>query len=217
MAGPFYFAWVGASETTFDPSVHNREDEDVFGFNVEHSEGDFAGLEIEIRNPRVGLLAPARKVHAFLSYDTGTEIKPLFRGRLVGIPDNINQEIVRLQFTARPDDYAAQKAALAGTLKVLPYYDPVFISKDKWDDPDAVLEARSELWHIDRVNGELTTSDLLVGEDGNEDFLDSEEARPLRIMAEYLAPMRAFKRENISGTIVFFGSARIRPISRFSG
>ena len=171
---PFYFAWVGPSETTFDPAVHNREDEDVFGFTVEHSEGDFAGLEIEIRNPRVGLLAPARKVHAFLSYDTGTEIKPLFRGRLVGIPDDINQEIVRLQFTARPDDYAAQKSALGSTLRVLPYYDPVFIAKDKWDDPDAVLEARSELWHIDRVTGALTTSDLLVGEDGNEDFLDSE-------------------------------------------
>jgi hypothetical protein len=174
MAGPFYFAWVSPSETTFDAAVHNREDEDVFGFTVEHSEGDFAGLEIEIRNPRVGLLAPARKVHAFLSYDTGTEIKPLFRGRLVGIPDDINQEIVRLQFTARPDDYAAQKAALANTLRVLPYCDPVFISKDKWDDPDAVLEARSELWHIDRVTGELTTSDLLVGEDGNEDFFDSD-------------------------------------------
>jgi hypothetical protein len=71
----FNFAWVDASETTFDPSVHNREDEDVFGFTVEHSEGDFAGLEIEIRNPRVGLLAPARKVHAFLSYNTGSEIK----------------------------------------------------------------------------------------------------------------------------------------------
>lgn len=174
MAGPFYFAWVSPSETTFDPAVHPREDEDVFGFTVEHSEGDFAGLDIEIRNPRVGLLTPARKVHAFLAYDTGTGIKPLFRGRLVGIPDDINQEIVRLQFTARPDDYAAQKSALATTLRAAPYYDPVFIAKDKWEDPDAVLEARSELWHIDRVTGALTTSDLLVGEDGNEDFVADE-------------------------------------------
>ena len=167
---PFNFAWVDASETTFDPSVHNREDEDVFGFSVEHSEGDFAGLEIEIRNPRIGLLAPARKVHAWLSWDSGSEIKPLFFGRLVGVPDDIHLEIVRLQFTARPDDYAAQKAALADTLKVRPYYDPIWISADKRNDPDTVLEARSELWHIDRVTGVLTTSDLLVGEDGNEDF-----------------------------------------------
>lgn len=113
----FYFAWISASETAFDAVAHAREDEDVFAFSIEYAEGDFAGVEIEIRNPRVGLLAPARKVHAFLSYDTGTEIKPLFRGRLVGIPDDINQEVVRLQFRARPDDYAAQKTALASTLK----------------------------------------------------------------------------------------------------
>jgi uncharacterized protein (TIGR00730 family) len=52
----------------------------------------------------------------------------------------------------------------------------------------------------------------------DEEFLDSEEARPLRILAEYLAPMRAFKRENICGTIVFFGSARIAqdgPLGRY--
>ena len=41
------------------------------------------------------------------------------------------------------------------------------------------------------------------------DFLDSDDARPLRILAEYLGPMHAFCLENIRDTIVFFGSARI--------
>src|SRR5262245_3468329 len=41
------------------------------------------------------------------------------------------------------------------------------------------------------------------------DFLDSEEARPLRILAEYLEPLRRFKMQNIQDTVVFFGSARI--------
>jgi uncharacterized protein (TIGR00730 family) len=40
-------------------------------------------------------------------------------------------------------------------------------------------------------------------------FLDSEEARPLRILAEYLEPLRRFKAQNIQDTVVFFGSARI--------
>ena len=43
----------------------------------------------------------------------------------------------------------------------------------------------------------------------NEEFLDSDDARPLRILAEYLAPMHAFHRERIRDTIVFFGSARL--------
>jgi uncharacterized protein (TIGR00730 family) len=41
------------------------------------------------------------------------------------------------------------------------------------------------------------------------DFLDSEEARPIRILAEYLEPLGRFKAQNIQDTVVFFGSARI--------
>src|SRR6185369_4331994 len=41
-------------------------------------------------------------------------------------------------------------------------------------------------------------------------FLDSDAARPLRILAEYLQPLHAFERERVHDTIVFFGSARMR-------
>jgi len=44
----------------------------------------------------------------------------------------------------------------------------------------------------------------------DDDFLASDEARPLRIMAEYLQPLRAFREEHVSETVVFFGSARLR-------
>ena len=40
-------------------------------------------------------------------------------------------------------------------------------------------------------------------------FLESEEARPLRILAEYLEPLGRFKAQKIQDTVVFFGSARI--------
>jgi uncharacterized protein (TIGR00730 family) len=46
------------------------------------------------------------------------------------------------------------------------------------------------------------------------EFLDSEEARPLRILAEYLEPLRRFKHQNIQDTVVFFGSARIHSRER---
>jgi uncharacterized protein (TIGR00730 family) len=52
----------------------------------------------------------------------------------------------------------------------------------------------------------------------NEEFLDSADARPLRILSEYLEPLAHFRRERIRDTIVFFGSARIRedgPMSRY--
>ena len=57
---------------------------------------------------------------------------------------------------------------------------------------------------------------LLAYQDGA--FLNSEDGRPLRILAEYLAPLRAFRRASVHDTIVFFGSARIRqtdPLGRY--
>src|SRR4029450_9495466 len=46
------------------------------------------------------------------------------------------------------------------------------------------------------------------------EFLDSDDARPLRILAEYLEPLRRFKAQNIQDTVVFFGSARIHSRER---
>ena len=46
------------------------------------------------------------------------------------------------------------------------------------------------------------------------EFLESDEARPLRILAEYLEPLRRLKEQNIQDTVVFFGSARVHSRSR---
>ncbi len=45
----------------------------------------------------------------------------------------------------------------------------------------------------------------------NEEFLDSADARAIRILSEYLEPLSHFRREMIRDTVVFFGSARIHP------
>ena len=46
------------------------------------------------------------------------------------------------------------------------------------------------------------------------EFLESDEARPIRILAEYLEPLRRFKAQNIQDTVVFFGSARVHSRMR---
>ncbi|HEY8997674.1 MAG TPA: hypothetical protein VIM60_07230, partial [Edaphobacter sp.] len=46
----------------------------------------------------------------------------------------------------------------------------------------------------------------------NERFLNSPDARILRIMAEYQEPLSRFRRERIQDTVVFFGSARFRAL-----
>jgi uncharacterized protein (TIGR00730 family) len=51
-------------------------------------------------------------------------------------------------------------------------------------------------------------------------FVDSDEARPLRILAEYLEPLRRFRQQRIQDTVVFFGSSRITaegPLGQYYG
>ncbi len=163
MAGPFYFAWV-AEGTNWGLALA-REDEEIFAIEISQEEGGFPSLLIDVVNPRIGLLAAGRNIWAWLSWDNGTEIVPLFNGRLFGVPENLHGEVVRLQFIARPVDYQTAKAALAETLKERPYWDDIWISEGD-DDPDTVLEARTQSWHIDRLTLALTVSDQLIGEDG---------------------------------------------------
>lgn len=46
----------------------------------------------------------------------------------------------------------------------------------------------------------------------NIEFLDSPEARSIRIISEYSFPEKVFREEKVDKVIVFFGSARIQPI-----
>jgi uncharacterized protein (TIGR00730 family) len=46
----------------------------------------------------------------------------------------------------------------------------------------------------------------------NPGFINSPDARILRIMAEYQEPLTRFRRERIQDTVVFFGSARFRAL-----
>src|SRR5579862_1515361 len=52
----------------------------------------------------------------------------------------------------------------------------------------------------------------------NEDFMDTSDARGLRIISEYLYPLSHFRKERIRDTVVFFGSARLMemgPLGRY--
>jgi predicted Rossmann-fold nucleotide-binding protein len=52
----------------------------------------------------------------------------------------------------------------------------------------------------------------------NGGFVESDDARPLRILAEYLQPLYRFRQQEIQDTVVFFGSSRTNaesPLGRY--
>jgi hypothetical protein len=165
----FYFAWVSSTETAFNAS-HLREDELIFSFELKHDEGQFAELSLEIANPHVGLLNPSRLFWAWFAWSDGSSVHPLFFGRLIAIPDDLFADVITIKLVAKPIDYAVRQMALANSLRVLPFYDPIFIDSKKLDDPNAVLEGYSALWHVDRITHAVTISDIIAGEDGIVEF-----------------------------------------------
>lgn len=167
----FYFAWVDSTATTFHP-IFARQDEDVFAFELTQAEGDFASLDLTIRNPRVGLLGPGRKQWAWFSYrvDSESSLVPLFFGRIVGVPTGLQDNVVQVSLVARPLDFTDQKIAVAQSMQVAPNYWQGWLSANDLADPDKVLEGYSKLWHIDRLSGVVTASDIITGEDGQLDF-----------------------------------------------
>lgn len=166
----FYFAWLNNGTTAFS-AAHHVVDENIFAFEVRHQEGNPASLSLDIRNPRIGLLAASRKQWAWLSWRKPSgSVVPLFHGRLVGVPEDMGGEIVRLLFLAIGAEVDEDKRDLAQSLRELPYFDPVFIARDRVLDPDVVLEARSALWHFGRTDKTVTISDILNGEDGSVEF-----------------------------------------------
>lgn len=177
----FFFAWVDYVPTTaggpppFGPE-HEVEDEKIFSAVVEQLEGEFAELRIEIQNPRVGLLAPGRPRWAWLGWDGGATSggEGLFFGRLIGIPDDLFGEVITLEFAAKPADFIDQQTALAETLKVLPFYDPIFIDEQFRDDPNVALIGYSAYWDINRTTHVVTITDYISGEEGLEQFTADE-------------------------------------------
>ena len=160
----FYFAWIEAP-IDFDEVAHAVEDEKIVALEIRQEEGDFAALTIDVQVRPEGLLAAGRLQWCWLSWDDGSGIQPLFTGRLVAVPDSIDGEVMRLLFAARPENYESLKSDYATALRVLPYYDPVWVTGDT-SDPDAVLSGYGATWHIDRTTLALSISDELAGEDG---------------------------------------------------
>lgn len=164
----FFFAWADSTETVFDPNYHRRIDEAVLSLDMEHKEAEFPGIKVEIKNRYQGYLKPGQKVWAWLSWlnPQTQQVQPLFFGRLVAIPDDLFAEVLTLHFMARHVRYLLAKQSVAEGLRVLPYYDPLFVVPEKRDDPDTVLEAYSATYHYDRLTLAITISDILLPEDG---------------------------------------------------
>lgn len=176
--GRLYFAAVADNEV-FNTGVHLVEDLQVFNVKISQSEGEFARAELEVTNPREGLLLDTRKQRLFISCEEspGGPIVLLFSGRITGFPLDLDDEIVTLEYIAQPEGWQTTQQTFLDTLKVAPYYNELFIPVEDRDLPEEILAARSTLLHWNRATGAISISDILQGSQtidiGGDFFFDS--------------------------------------------
>ena len=178
--GPFYFAQVFDGDDVFGPH-HYRNDLVVLRYDYEQDETGKPTLSVEVPNPRRGLIAAGVPTWCWFSvynyssaavtgpdgnsYASG-EVVPLFHGRLMSIPTSILNETITLQYQTWPDDFVQQKQQVAETIKVPPGYDPIWLDDEHRDDPDSILQGYSRVWNINPVTMVVSTTDVIIGEDG---------------------------------------------------
>lgn len=228
MVGRFYFAWVDATEA-FDAAIHAREDEQVFALTVSESEGEFAMATVEIRNPRQGLLSPARRQRCFISAEIDSNVTLLFSGRVVGVPAAINRETVELEFLGRPDDWKSIETTAVEGIKSDPRYHSALLPEEQRSELSAVLEGFAGFPHWDRRTGALAPASICrtgyepvvdIGTAFFEDTLDVSFAAPpvnrvkvvLDVSWEQVVPVRARLYEADPGGLTSGG-----PIAQAAG
>jgi hypothetical protein len=162
MSGTIYFAYVDPG-VPFDDSVHNVQDENVFDLQIQQRENSFATATVLIQNPRQGLLAPARKTRVYISKQVGATVKLLFAGRLVGFPLDFGQETISMEFISQADNWQTTQDAFLQTLKVAPYYNPIFIPEENRNDVAEILSGYSSLVHWNRTTEAISLSDIIKG------------------------------------------------------
>lgn len=166
-----YFAWANYGDA-FDPTVHNREDVQIYEIELGCTEANLPTATITIQNPGIGILNPSYANGmrwAYISYynEILSEIVPIFFGRIVSIPQDLFGLLVKIMLRCEPPDLLVQKQTLmVNSLMQLPYWDPVFISSGQRLDPETALEGYAAVWQIDAVTAQANPSNVAVGEDG---------------------------------------------------
>lgn len=178
--GKIFFAMVDDGDV-FNPAIHCVEDYEVFRLAISQREGEFALASLDVLNPRQGLLDPSRKTRIFISCEktpeTPGDIVLLFSGHILAFPANTADEIITIQYIAQPEDWVDVQQNFVESLKVSPYYNPLFIAEENRNDTHEILSARSSLLHWNRATNAISLSDYIQGQEfidlGGEFFEDT--------------------------------------------
>lgn len=162
----FYIAWCKENEE-FDPQQHCREDLKVLALRIIEKEGYPPKAWVTIPNPWYLAQVPQMHPQVMLSYEPQAQRTPvlLFWGRLGRLPMKIEGEVIQLELTAQRENDEDSLKDLRDSMMVAPYWDPLFISHEKRQNPEwmDLLDAYSKVLYWDRLTGVPSLCDYFQG------------------------------------------------------
>lgn len=146
---------ITSTPEAFDPAVHVRDDMLTLDLTIEQLEGDFAVARLTIVNPR----GPLPGEHILIS-DKGVLI---FRGQINQAAVGRMEERLDIEAIGRTQDYENKRATLLQSLKVSPFYDPLFVAPEERDNQSEILTGHGKVLAWSRLTGDVQAVDPLGG------------------------------------------------------
>ncbi|GAB5500992.1 MAG: hypothetical protein PsegKO_33030 [Pseudohongiellaceae bacterium] len=163
----FFGKWIPALETAFDPAAHALPDPNdlrILDFEISQQIGEPAALTVTTPNPGIGFLSDSSKRNLlFVWAPAGGDPELLFRGRLIGWPDTLSGQTVRMEFEASPADLPGALNAFHEAHKAAPWWDDLFVEQARRGLAEEGLDGRAQLYDIDRTDLTIRHVDVIGG------------------------------------------------------
>jgi len=155
-----YVALVSAEET-WNPAVHQRRDLLPLTFEIAAFDSRTPTATMTVQNPK---MRPSELDGARVLVSDRSRL--IFDGILETVPLGLVDDTLTLQATARPpveEELFAAMNVLATSLKVMPFYDALFVPQGRENEWSEILAARTATVAHSRIQGTPSICDATGG------------------------------------------------------
>ena len=155
----FFFVWV-KKEAQLTQELHQSNSAKVLDFSISQAEGERAIATLTIAKMGENLL---ENKYGLIGRRGKGGVDVLFQGCLADVPKRIGKNLLQIELKAVVRDEKATLERYEKRLKTSPHWDDLFVSPHRSRVPAEWLDARSELFHWNRVTQKLELSDIFTG------------------------------------------------------
>lgn len=140
-----------------DQNFSNQAEIPIFDLKITQEENTFAKADLTLE---AGVSLPPATTEGLIR---GENQDLFFKGRLVGAPVHIGGDFAGIQLIAFPADFKEKIRALQQDGRIPPFWDPLWIPPEKYENFEEIQDRRPASLYCDRKTGDLSLSDWFEG------------------------------------------------------